>query len=206
MNRKPVFDAIRRVLGRGFQRGEVRSIDRALDRSKSDCGSPEPGQGNFSSPSAPRSIGEAGLALIKRFEGCARLRRDGLVEAYPDPGTGADPWTIGWGATGRGIGPGTVWTQQQCDDRLAQDLERFAAGVRRAIGDTPTTQAQFDALVSFHYNTGAIARATLTKRHIAGDFAAAMTEFARWNRAGGRVMKGLVRRRHAEAHLYARSN
>ena len=40
-------------------------------------------------------IGEAGTALIKRFEGCARLRLDGLVEAYPDPGTGGEPWTIG---------------------------------------------------------------------------------------------------------------
>jgi GH24 family phage-related lysozyme (muramidase) len=57
-------------------------------------------------------------------------------------------------------------------------------------------------LVSFHYNTGAIARATLTKKHIAGDYQGAAREFARWNRAGGRVLKGLVRRRAAEAELY----
>ena len=156
----------------------------------------------------PRSVGPAGTALIKRFEGCARLRTDGLVEAYPDPGTGAAPWTIGWGATGRDhvhggrIGPDTVWTQAQCDARLAEDLARYAAEVAAAIGDAPTTQAQFDALVSFHYNTGAIARATLTQRHIARDHASAAREFARWNRAGGRVMKGLVRRRAAEAALY----
>ena len=49
----------------------------------------------------PRRIGPAGVALVKHFEGCARLRGDGLVEAYPDPGTGGAPWTIGWGATGR---------------------------------------------------------------------------------------------------------
>lgn len=156
------------------------------------------------------AVGKRGTALVKRFEGCARLRPDGLIEAYPDPGTGADPWTIGWGATGAGYGgkgrieAGTVWTQEQCDARLDEDLERFAAGVARALGDAPTTQNQFDALVSFHYNTGAIARATLTKKHIAGDFEGAAQEFARWNKAGGRVLKGLVRRRAAEAELYMR--
>ncbi|MEQ5787309.1 lysozyme [Erythrobacter sp. NFXS35] len=157
---------------------------------------------------APRAISAAGIALIKRFEGCARLRPDGLVEAYPDPGTGAEPWTIGWGATGRDhvhggrIGPGTVWTQGACDARLTDDLVRYAADVVRALGDAPTTQPQFDALVSFHYNTGAIARATLTAKHRAGDTEGAAREFARWNRAGGRVLKGLVRRRAAEAVMY----
>jgi lysozyme len=156
----------------------------------------------------PRTIGAAGTALIKRFEGCARLRADGLVEAYPDPGTGGEPWTIGWGATGRDgfnggrIGPQTRWTQGQCDTRLAQDLVRYAAEVAVALGSAATTQNQFDALVSFHYTTGAIARATLTRRHIAGDHAGAAREFARWNRAGGQVMRGLVRRRAAEAELY----
>jgi len=163
---------------------------------------------DLSGPPAVRSVSPAGIALIKRFEGCARLRTDGLVEAYPDPGTGAGPWTIGWGATGPDtvhggrIGPGTVWTQGQCDARFAEDLARYAAEVARAIGTAPTTQAQFDALVSFHYNTGAIARATLTRKHCAGDSAGAAREFARWTRAGGRVLKGLVRRRAAEAELY----
>lgn len=159
-------------------------------------------------PAPVRRIGPAGVALIKRFEGCARLRVDGMIEAYPDPGTGAAPWTIGWGATGRDrfsgtiIGPGTRWTQAQCDARLAEDLAAYAAEVAAAIGTAPTTQSQFDALVSFHYNTGAITRATLTQKHIAGDHAGAAREFARWNRAGGRVMQGLVRRRAAETELY----
>lgn len=151
----------------------------------------------------PRTVGRAGIALIQRFEGCARRRADGLIEAYPDPGTGGEPWTIGWGATGEGIRAGTVWTQGQCDARLEQDLVRFAGAVDRAIGDAPTTQAQFDALVSFHYNTGAIAQATLTKKHIAGDYSGALLEFDKWTRAGGRVLTGLVRRRAAEAELYA---
>jgi len=232
-NRKPIFDVVRRLLGRKFKQSEVDALDDAFDtNAETGLETRADGPGSFSTldrvtsgPSVPhirrterdqsgsaRKIGAAGTALIKRFEGCARLRRDGLIEAYPDPGTGADPWTIGWGATGlddqttdqlgRRIGPGTVWTQAQCDARLTTDLKRYASDVARAIGDAPTTQAQFDAMVSFHYNTGAIARATLTKRHNAGDHAAAAAEFARWNKAGGRVLKGLVRRRAEEAKLY----
>lgn len=191
MNRKPLFDAIRKLLGRGFRQAEVEALDKAIDT----VAGRAPNGG-------ARSMGPQGLALIRQFEGCARLRRDGMVEAYPDPGTGGEPWTIGWGATGPGIGPGTVWTQQRCDARLESDVARHARDVAFALGDAPTTQAQFDALVSFHYNTGAIARSTLLRRHLAGDYRAAAEEFARWNRAGGRVLKGLVRRRAAEARLY----
>ncbi|MCB2045916.1 MAG: lysozyme [Novosphingobium sp.] len=150
----------------------------------------------------PLQVSSTGIALIKRFEGCARRRADGMVESYPDPGTGGAPWTIGWGATGQGIGPGTIWTQQQCDDRLLQDIARHAHEVELALAGAPTSQHEFDALVSFHYNTGAIARATLTRRHRAGQKAQAATEFARWTRASGRVLRGLVRRREAEARLY----
>ncbi|MEZ5749680.1 MAG: lysozyme [Caenibius sp.] len=150
----------------------------------------------------PLQVSSTGIALIKRFEGCARRRADGMVESYPDPGTGGAPWTIGWGATGQGIGPGTIWTQQQCDDRLLQDIARHAHEVELALAGAPTSQHEFDALVSFHYNTGAIARATLTRRHRAGQKAQAAAEFARWTRAGGRVLRGLVRRREAEARLY----
>lgn len=189
MLRRPIFDAIRRLLGRRLRQREVDAIDAALDAA-------------VQGATSPRAVSAEGIALIKRFEGCARRVGPGLVEAYPDPGTGGAPWTIGWGATGPGIGPGTVWTQAQCDARLEADLARHAAEVAAALGDAPTTQAQFDALVSFHYNTGAIARATLTRKHVAGDHAGATAEFARWNRAGGRVLTGLARRRAAEAALY----
>ena len=199
MTRKPIFDAIRRLLGRGLRQREVEVLDAALDAAAREA--------DFYpldrvTPGPCPTVGAEGIALIKRFEGCARRRGDGLIEAYPDPGTGAAPWTIGWGATGPGVGPGTVWTEAQCDARMKADLRRYAAEVARALRSAPTTQAQFDALVSFHYNTGAIARATLTRKHIAGDFAGAAAEFPRWNRAGGRVKKGLVRRRAAEAALY----
>ncbi len=213
-SRKPLFDAVRAMLGRGFRKLEVVTLDRALDCAAGDEADCVPTRSHISVPivKSARSgmrVGEQGIAMIKRFEGCARLRTDGLIEAYPDPGTGSEPWTIGWGATGRGlgaddrIGPGTVWTQAECDARLEEDLALYAADVARALGDARTSQAQFDAMVSFHYNTGAIARATLTRKHKAGDFDGAMREFARWNKAGGRVLKGLTRRRAAEAKLYA---
>jgi GH24 family phage-related lysozyme (muramidase) len=204
MKRKVIFDAVRRMLGRGFRQREVAALDAAIDAAMAGqdvysqdsvtCGPPAPDE--------RRTVGLAGLTLIREFEGCAKLRPDGLFEAYPDPGTGGAPWTIGWGATGPDIGPGTVWTRAECDARLEADIARHAAQVSAVLGDARTSEHQFDALVSFHYNTGAIARATLTRRHIAGDFAGAASEFARWNRAGGRVLAGLTRRRVAEARLY----
>jgi GH24 family phage-related lysozyme (muramidase) len=200
---KVIFDVVRRLLGRGLRQVEVDAIDAALHSAGESGGSVPLDR---TAPVPARTVGAAGIALIKRFEGCERRIAGGLIEAYPDPGTGRAPWTIGWGATGPGIGPGTVWTQAQADARLESDLARYAADVALAIGGAPTTQAQFDALVSFHYNTGAIARATLTRKHIAGDYAGAAAEFARWNRAGGRVLKGLVRRRREEAALYGRAS
>ncbi len=188
MNRKPLFDAVRQLLGRSFRPAEVTALDRAIDAA-------------FATETS-RHIGPDGIALIKQFEGCAKQRADGQFEAYPDPGTGGDPWTIGWGATGQGIDPATVWTQAQCDARLKADLTRYSAEVTRAIAGAPTSQHQFDALVSFHYNTGAIARATLTRLHQAGNCAAAAAEFGKWVQAGGRQLTGLVRRREAEAALY----
>lgn len=151
---------------------------------------------------ATRTVGSSGIALIKSFESCARKRSDGRFEAYPDPGTGGAPWTIGWGATGPGIAPGTVWSQAECDARLAHDLVGAARAVVTALNGAPTNPRQFDALVSFHYNTGAIAKATLTRLHVAGRYAEAAAEFARWVNSGGKRMAGLVRRRVAEAALY----
>jgi GH24 family phage-related lysozyme (muramidase) len=207
--RETVFDAIHEWLGRSLNQVEVHRLEMTIDRLMETSTKRPDNSPNNTVPCVPsRRISPAGVDLIKRFEGCASLRSDGLVEAYPDPGTGGDPWTIGWGATGHGwdgedrIGPGTVWTQEQCDLRLEHDLQRYAAEVEDALEGAPTSQAQFDALVSFHYNTGAIARATLTKRHRARDFSAAAAEFRRWNKAGGRVLRGLTRRRAAEAKLY----
>jgi len=146
------------------------------------------------------------IKLVQEFEGCAKRRPDGGFEAYPDPGSGGDPWTIGWGSTGPDIKKGVVWTQKQCDDRFTEHLGEFAEKVSKILGDTPTTQHQFDALVSFAYNLGPgnLSSSTLLKKHKARDFAGAAAEFAKWNKAAGKVMAGLTRRRLAEAALYAK--
>lgn len=147
-------------------------------------------------------VSKAGEDLIKSFEGCAKKRPDGLFEAYPDAGRGWDLPTLGWGSTGPDIKRGTVWTQEQCDERFRKHLQHFAADVNTLIGDTPTTQGQFDAMVSFHYNTGAILKSTLGKHHRAGRYAAAAAEFGKWVRAGNKQLPGLVRRRAAERAFY----
>lgn len=136
-------------------------------------------------------------ALVKSFEGCE-------LKAYPDPGSGGDPWTIGWGATGCDIKRGVTWTQEQCDARLEFDIAKFADGVSKLIGDAPTKQREFDALVSFAFNVGLanLKSSTLLRLHKAGDKAGAAGQFVRWNKAAGKVMRGLTRRREAEAKLY----
>jgi GH24 family phage-related lysozyme (muramidase) len=153
-----------------------------------------------------KRLGPAGAALIKKWEGCHKLRSDGRFAAYPDPGS-ADgrPWTIGWGSTGAGIRKGAVWTQAQCDARFTADIQRFVDAVARTLGTAPTTQNQFDALVSFHYDTGAIASATLTRLHKQGKFPDAAKEFAKWINNDGKPMKGLINRRAEEARLYRKT-
>ncbi|RYG90145.1 MAG: lysozyme [Alphaproteobacteria bacterium] len=143
-------------------------------------------------------------AIIKEFEGCHKRLPDGTFAAYPDPGSGGDPWTIGWGSTGPDIKRGTIWTQAQCDARFAEHLAEFGAKVAELLRGAPTTQAQFDAMTSLAYNigTGNFGSSTLLRKHRAGDYAAAADQFAVWNRASGRVMAGLTRRRAAEAAMY----
>lgn len=138
------------------------------------------------------------LDLIREWEGCR-------LEAYPDPGTGGDPWTVGWGATGPGIGPGTRWTQEQADEALAEHVGQVADAVAGMVR-VPLAPPQAAALISWVYNVGAGAarRSTLVRRLNAGDYDAVPAQLARWNRAGGRVMRGLTNRRAAEAEMWSR--
>jgi GH24 family phage-related lysozyme (muramidase) len=146
------------------------------------------------------------IKMVQQFEGCAKKRPDGSMEAYPDPATGGDPWTIGWGTTGPDVKKGVVWTQKQCDDRFVAHLNEFGEKVAKLLGGTPTTQNQFDAMVSFAYNVGPanLSTSTLLKKHKAGDHKGAAAEFAKWNKANKKVMAGLTRRRAAEAALYSK--
>ena len=182
--RKPIFDAARSAKGAGFTQEQVDDINGALDR----AGVPR--------DDAVRRVGPKGIALLHKWEGCK-------LTAYPDPGSkDGNPWTIGWGSTGPGIKKGTVWTQAQADARFEQDLVKYANEVSAALDGAPTTQDQFDALVAFHYNTGKIASATLTKLHRAGNYAGAAAEFGKWIYNDGRPMDGLKKRRADERSLY----
>lgn len=136
------------------------------------------------------------LALIKRWEGCH-------LTAYPDPGTGGDPWTIGWGSTGPGIHKGVTWTQQQADERLAADVQRFMTGVEVAVG-VPLQAHELGALTSLAYNIGlgAFRSSTLLRMIKAGNMKGASEQFLRWNRAGGKVMRGLSNRRADERDVF----
>lgn len=138
---------------------------------------------------------DKGIALIKEFEGCR-------LTAYPDPGTGGEPWTIGYGHTG-GIKKGDVITQAQADEYLRADLVKFEGGVTKLV-TTSLTQGEFDALVSFSYNNGLgnLKTSTLLRKLNAGDKPGAANEFPRWCHAAGKEMPGLVRRRAAERALF----
>lgn len=134
--------------------------------------------------------------LTKRWEGCKLV-------AYPDPATGGAPWTCGWGSTGSDIHKGTVWTQKQADDRHRQDLENFMVGVKAAI-KVPATANQLGAMTSLAYNVGisAFRNSTLVKLFNAGDTKGAAEQFLRWNKANGKVMKGLSNRRADERKVF----
>jgi lysozyme len=141
-------------------------------------------------------INAAGLALIKSFEGCE-------LTAYPDPGTGGDPWTIGYGHTGPDVQPGLTITQARATQLLEQDLQKFEQGVNGMIARSLTSN-QFSALVSFAYNVGlgALQSSTLLRLVNAGDFSGAAAQFGKWVNGGSGPLPGLVRRRAAEAALF----
>ena len=146
-------------------------------------------------------INKATVDLVKEFEG---LR----LKAYPDPATGGEPITIGYGTTaaaGVGIVPklGMAITQAEAEAYLVKALESFAAKIRPNI-TAPININEFGAFLSLAYNIGpgAFAKSSALRKFNAGDKAGAANAILLWNKAGGRVMKGLDRRRAAEAALF----
>lgn len=133
-----------------------------------------------------------GINLIKSFESLC-------LEAYKCP---AGKLTIGYGHTA-GVQPGDVIDEQKAEQLLAEDLRQFEAVVNREC--PRVSQNQFDALVSFTFNcgTGNFLKSTLLKCVKANpDNLNIRGEFNRWNKSGGTVLAGLIRRRKAEADLY----
>ena len=136
-------------------------------------------------------ISNDGLAIVKVFEG---LR----LKAYR---CAANVLTIGYGSTGKHVKPGMVITEAQADELLRKDIERFERHVEKNAS-VPLEQHEFDALVSWAFNTGGPAHASLWRELNAGNKNVIPAKLAAWNKGGGRVLKGLVRRREAEGLLW----
>lgn len=135
---------------------------------------------------------DKGINLIKAHEGL-------VLTAYKCP---ADIWTIGYGHT-KDVKPGQTITALQADEFLKQDLQMFEKAVN--AHNLNINQNQFDALVSFTYNVGPgnLQKSTLLKKvklNVSDPTIA--IEFAKWNKGGGRILPGLVKRRESESKLY----
>ncbi len=136
-----------------------------------------------------------GRKFIEGWEGL-------FLHAYND-GTGV--WTIGYGHTTAAgpprVYPGQSITGQQADDILSADLHSVENEVNRVVS-YPINQNQYDALVSFDFNTGALHRSSLLRDINARQLSRVHDDFMMWVHAGGRVLRGLVRRRTAESRLF----
>ncbi|ENX60743.1 MULTISPECIES: lysozyme [Acinetobacter] len=181
MDRKPFFDAARDLLGGKLTQPQVNKLNQVID--------------GFQTNSMLTS--KTGIDLITSFE-------DIKLNAYDD---GVGVWTIGKGTTvypnGVKVKKGDVCTMDQAKAYFAHDLKRFENAVNSAL-TVVVNQNQFDALVSLAYNIGekAFKTSTLVELLNANKFTAAADQFLVWNKGGGKIMKGLVRRRAAERELF----
>jgi len=137
-------------------------------------------------------ISEEGVALIKKFEGCE-------LTSYKDS---VGVWTIGYGHT-KGIKRGMLITQVEATQMLEDELVEYCDYISDMV-KVDLQQNEFDALVAWVYNLGPtnLASSTLLKELNAGNYSLVPHEIKRWNKAGGQVLTGLIRRREAEALLF----
>ena len=133
-----------------------------------------------------------GIDLIKHFEGCE-------LKAYKCP---AGVWTIGYGHT-KGVEPGDEWSEDHANHMLEVELEEYEGYVNKYV-TAPLGQNQFDALVSWTYNLGGgnLSASTMLKVLNAGEYDEVPNQMLRWNKAGGKVLEGLTRRRQAEGDMF----
>lgn len=154
-----------------------------------------------------RRVSAEAVAFVKAHEALHELRDDGLVHPYHDA---AGFPTVGWGH----LLSRTAWADlsawpplsvAQCEALLAVDLEHKAERPVARLIAWPLSQGQFDAMASFAFNVGAgaLQRSTLRQKLNRGEVAEVPGELMRWTRAGGRVLRGLVRRRFDEAVMFA---
>ena len=137
-------------------------------------------------------ISQEGLSLIKKFEACK-------LQSYK---CAAGVWTIGYGST-NGIEEGMEISQERADMLLLEDVEVFEKAVNELV-EVPLEQNQFDSLISWTFNLGPtnLKNSTLLKVLNNKNYDEVPTQIKRWNKAGGKVLQGLIRRREAEALLF----
>lgn len=133
-----------------------------------------------------------GISLIKKFEGCR-------LEPYF---CSANVLTIGYGHTKTAV-EGQNWSQDHAEEMLKIDLQEFEGYVDELV-TVPLSQYQFDSLVAWCFNLGPanLKASTLLKVLNSGDYEGVPAQIKRWNKAGGKVLEGLIRRRNAEALLF----
>ena len=138
------------------------------------------------------NISQEGLSLIKKFEGCE-------LEAYK---CAAGVWTIGYGSI-KGVKQGDTITQEEADNLLLYEMDEYEGYINDAV-NVDLNQNQFDALVSWVFNLGPsnLSSSTLLTRINNKDWKDVPNQIKRWNKAGGKVLEGLIRRREAEALLF----
>lgn len=144
-----------------------------------------------------RELNSESVDLIKSFEGW-------YAKAYKDP---VGIWTIGYGHTDMAgppkVTPNLTLTREEGEELLRRDLKKYQAGVERLV-KVSLNDNQYGALVSFTYNLGEgnLGKSTLLRKLNQGDYVGASKEFAKWDKAEGKVLKGLTRRREAERVLF----
>ena len=143
--------------------------------------------------SSNMNISQEGLSLIKKFEGCE-------LEAYK---CAAGVWTIGYGST-KGVKEGDSIIQEEADKLLLHEMEEYEGYINDMV-NVNLEQNQFDAMVSWVFNLGPanLKASTLLKVLNAKDYEGVPAQIKRWNKAGGKVLQGLIRRREAESLLFA---
>jgi len=137
-------------------------------------------------------ISQDGLKLIKKFEGCE-------LKSYQDS---VGVWTIGYGHT-KGVEEGQEISQDEAEEMLASELDEYEGYINDMV-ECDLEQHQFDALVAWVYNLGPtnLRSSTMLKRLNANDLEDVPNQIKRWDKAGGKVLAGLVRRREAEALMF----
>ena len=138
------------------------------------------------------NISQEVISLIKKFEGCE-------LEAYQ---CAAGVWTIGYGST-KDVKEGDTLTQKEADNLLLHEMQEYEGYIKELV-KVPLKQNQFDALVSWVFNLGPanLKASTMLKFLNAGDYHLIPSQIKRWNKASGKVLEGLIRRREAEALMF----